>query len=252
MKNSKNEFIRKRRRKKRRRKIIFTILFLSAILVTLSIKLPYFKIQNIYVYNNKTISTSEIVKESGVQKNSNIFYISTANIKDNVLNNPYILSAEIHRKLPNSINIYVNERKSVFYAEKGTSFAIIDKSGIVLEIRNSINNMKLIKLVGIDTSKAKVGATVPLDDKGKLNTISTITDIISNNDACKNIKILDITSNVNIKLSYNDMEIRLGTDDDLLKKLNRAINIINGEKLTALKGYVDVSFTGNPVYSIDK
>jgi cell division protein FtsQ len=48
------------------------------------------------------------------------------------------------------------------------------------------------------------------------------------------------------------MLIKLGTNDDLLKKLNRAINIITEKKLTTLEGYVDVSFTGNPVYHIGK
>ena len=252
MGNNKNELIRRRRKRKRRKKIICTMVLLIAILATLSIKLPYFKIQNINVYNNKIISSSEIAKDSGVQKNSNIFYIDTSSIENNVKNNPYILSAEIHRKLPNSINIYVNERKAIFYAEKDGKFAIIDKTGVVLEIRKDINNMKLIKLIGINTSKVKIGVVVPVDDKGELNTISNITDIISSNTACKNIKTLDITSNVNITLYYNDMLIKLGTNDDLLKKLNRAINIITEKKLTTLEGYVDVSFTGNPVYHIGK
>lgn len=252
MVNNKNELIRRRRKRKRTKKIVVTMILLIAILATISIKLPYFKIQNVYVYNNKIISSDEIVKESGVQKNSNIFYIDTSSIEHNVEKNPYILSAEIYRKLPNSINIYVNERKAIFYADKDGKFAIIDRNGIVLEIRNSIDNMKLINLVGINTSKVKIGEVLPLDDKEKLNTISTITDIISSNTACKNIKTLDITSNVDITMNYNDMLIKLGTNDDILKKLNRAINIINEKKLTTLEGYVDVSFTGNPVYHIGK
>lgn len=48
------------------------------------------------------------------------------------------------------------------------------------------------------------------------------------------------------------MEIKLGSSDNILSKLNRAINIINGENLTTSTGYVDVSYNGNPVYSIDK
>lgn len=252
MKNSKNEFIRKRRKRRKRNRIICSMILLIVILATISVKLPYFKIQNVNVYNNKIISASQIVKASGVQKNSNIFYINISNIKNNVLANPYILNVEVHRKFPNSVNIYVNERKAVFYAKASSKYAIIDKNGIVLEIRDNINNMNLIKLVGLTTASFKIGVVVPLDDKEKLNTINTITDIVTNNAACKDIKILDITSNVDIILYYNDMEIKLGTNDDLLKKLNRGINIINGEKLTSLKGYVDVSFTGNPVYYIDK
>lgn len=48
------------------------------------------------------------------------------------------------------------------------------------------------------------------------------------------------------------MHIKLGSNEDLPKKLNRAINIISAENLSASTGYVDVSFNGNPVFSVEK
>lgn len=252
MENSKNELIEKRRKKIRRKKIIVGMVFLIAILITLSIKLPYFKVKNIEVYNNNRVVSDKIIKDSEINKGSNIFYINTSKIKNNILENPYILSVEVKRKLPDSIGIYVQERNAVFYAEKGKKYAIIDKNGICLEIADNINNMNLIKLIGIDTSKVTVGNTIPVNDKRQLNTISTVTDIVSSNSICKNIKALDIQDEVNIVAYYNNIKIKLGSNDNMLNKLNKAINIINGEKLTAANGYVDVSYNGNPVYSIDK
>lgn len=253
MEKSKNELIEKRRKRLRRKKLIVFLVLLAVILIIVSIKMPYFKIQTINVYNNSTLNSNEIISESKIKKGANIFYLNTKSIESNILDNPYVSNVKISRKLPNTINIYVEERKAAFYVEKDKKYVIIDKNGICLEIVSDIKNLNLIQLIGVDASKAKVGEVIAVDDKRKLSTISTLTDIISaNNSICKNIKSIDIQDEVNINAYYNNMEIKLGSSDDLLKKLNRAINIINGENLSAQKGYVDVSFNGNPVYSIQK
>ena len=252
MEKSKNELIEKRRKKRRIKRVLFTMLLLIAILITLCLKLSYFDVKYVNVLDNKTIAANEIIKESGIQKGKNIFYMNSTNIRNNILNNPYILSVNINKKLPDTVNIYVNERKAVFYVEKDNKFVIIDKDGTVLEIRNNIDNMSLIKLIGVDTSKISVGRVIPLNDDRKLKIISEITDIIFNNDVCKNIKTLDINNSMQLQAYYNDMCIKLGTYDNLQQKLNRAINIIIDKNLYASKGYVDVSFNGNPVFFVEK
>lgn len=252
MNKSKNELIAKRRRKIMRKRIFFSIVLLTATLITLCLKLPCFGVSEVIVLNNKTIATEEIVKEANIVKNTNIFYINVRNIKDNLQENPYILSADVKRKLPSSIEIIVNEREAAFYAEKDKKFLIIDKNGIVLEERNNINNMKLINLAGVDVSKAKIGSLVPNANSRKLNFISNITDIILNNKSCKNFTKVDITDELNLQVYYNDMCIKIGTEDDIINKLNKAINIINEKNLSSAKGYIDVSFEGNPVYNIQK
>lgn len=253
MDNNVNELIEKRRKKRRRRKTVIILVLLLAILITLSLKLPYFKIKQINVVNNNTVSTNEIIKKSGVYKGQNIFYLNEFKIKDNIMDNPYIVNVKIQRVMPSTINIVVNERDAVFYAQKNNKYAIIDKNGIVLEIRNDIKNRNLIKLDGLNISKAQIGKTLPDISSNKIKTISDFTDIVVNNKSvCGNIKEIDITNNVDIVAYYNNMQIKMGTNDNMVKKLNRAVNIINDEKLNSAKGYVDVSFNGNPVYSIDK
>lgn len=252
MEKSKNELIEKRRKKRRIKRVFFIMVLLIAVLVTLCLKLTYFNIKYVNVSNNYTIASNEIIKESGIQKNTNIFYMNSKNIKNNILNNPYILSVDIHKKLPNTVNINVNERKAVFYVQNDSNkFAVIDRYGTVLEIKDNIDNMNLIKIIGINTSKVSIGKIV-LSDNKKLNIINILTDIIMNNEVCKNIKVVDITDTMDLKTYYNDMCIKLGSSEDLQKKLNRAINIITDKNLSASKGYVDVSFNGNPVFFVEK
>lgn len=252
MDKSKNELIERRRKRMRRKRIFFFTIFLITILITLCLKLPYFNVKTVFVSNNRTISSEELLNEAGVIKGTNIFYLNTWKIRDNIMKNPYVLSVDIKRKLPDSIELSVNERAAAFYSQKSNKFIIIDKNGVVLEERNSINNMKLVRLEGFDTSKTKVGTMIPYDDSRKLVYISQITDLILNNSSCKNITKVDITDALNLMVYYNNMCIKLGNGEDLSVKLNKAINIINDKNLASSKGYVDVGFNGNPVFFIEK
>ncbi|MFT8314696.1 MAG: FtsQ-type POTRA domain-containing protein [Clostridium sp.] len=252
MEESKNELIEKRRKKRRIKRVSFTMILLIAVLITLCLKLTYFNIKYVNVLNNKTIDSNEIIKESGIQKNTNIFYMNSTNIKNNILNNPYILSVDINRSLPNTVDINVVERKAVFYIQNNNKFSVIDKDGRVLEVRDNIDNMNLIKIIGVDASKTSIGKVIPFNDNKKIDTINILTNIIINNDVCKNIKVLDATDSMDLKAYYNNMCIKLGTSEDLPKKLNRAINIISARNLSASTGYVDVSFNGNPVFFVEK
>lgn len=58
----------------------------------------------------------------------------------------------------------------------------------------------------------------------------------------------------NIQFYYKNILIKLGNSDELNNKLNKAFNIIlqKEEVKSAKKGYVDVSFNGNPVVFIEK
>lgn len=249
---SKNELIERRRKRIRRKKTFFLIVLLIAILITLCIKLPYFNIKNIVVSKNKTISSNEIIKESGIVKNTNIFYLNVSKSETNILTDPYVLKVDVTRKLPNLVEIVVTERSAAFYVLNDKKFYIIDRNGILLEIRDNINNLKLINLQGINVSKAQIGNVIPCDDSRKIDAIGTITDIILDNTKFKNISKVDISDSINIQVYYNDMCIYLGTGNNLLSKLNKAINIINSQNLAASKGYVDVSFNGNPVFCVQK
>ncbi|WP_234119973.1 cell division protein FtsQ/DivIB [Clostridium hydrogenum] len=249
MKKEKNELIERRRKKIRRKKVILFGVILVSVLVTLCLKLPYFNIKNIEVHNNSIIDTDTIVRLSQIKKGTNIFYVSLKKNKVNIEQNPYIMNVGISKKLPDTIDITVTERKAAFYAEKDNKYLIIDKNGVVLEEKDNLNGMNLIKLLGFNTNNAKIGKVIPCDDNRKIDVISKLTDIVIN---VKNLKItsVDISDVLNLKAYVNNMSIILGRVDGLDSKINKAINIINSENLKDKKGYVDVSFNGNPVYCI--
>lgn len=250
--NSKNELIEKRRKKIRIKRYITIIVILIAVVVTLCLKLAYFNIKDIKVLNNRNISSEEIKKLSQINLGENIFYLNLRKSRTVILSNPYILKADIKRKLPNKISIYVEERTAVFYVKQNDKYLVIDEKGIVLEEKISINGMKLIKLEGFEGKNYKVGEVLDNSNTRKLQLINDITKLIKSlKNGIPEPSIVDIKDLTDIKLYYGNVMVKLGTSDELQEKINKAINILVDNKLIDKKGYIDVSFKGSPVFLLE-
>jgi cell division protein FtsQ len=249
-----NALIVRRRKKILFRRVLLLFIFLISVLAMLCFKLPYFNVATIKAANNKIVSSDEIISLSGIYKGNNIFYINTGESIQGLLKNPYILSASIERKLPSTIIISVTEREAVYYGQRNGKFLVIDKNGTVLEERSDIKTMKLIRLDGFDYSKVKVGEILKSDDDRRLEFMAGLNDIIKVDDKfMSNIVSVDAGDLLGLKVYYGNFCIKLGTMDNLDKKLNSAANILDRDELKQAKGgYVDVSFNGNPVYYIEK
>ncbi len=247
-----NELILRRRKRKRIKKIFMLFVLLLSISITLCLKHPYFNIKNIEVSGNRNISSKEIVDLSRLSKGNNVFYINVRNGENNILSNPYISEVQIKRKLPSTVQINVKEREALFYNTKDNKYFIVDKNGVVLQKKDNIKEMHLVKLDGFDYDKSEIGKVLKNDDKSKIDIVTDLGDIILNSKNTIGITYIDLNSTIDIKIYFGDMCVKLGRSDKLDKKVNEALNIINSKGLKGAKGYIDVSFDGNPVFSIQK
>ena len=252
IRKSDNSLIQKRRKKNNARRRILLLIFMICIFSVLCFKLPYFNITGINVVNNKIVSKEEIVKLSGIEKGNNLFYINTTTGSEGILKNPYILSAKVERKLPNSIVITVVERDAIYYNTKDNKNFVIDKNGIVLEIKDDIKNMNLIKLDGFDYSKAEVGKQLESDDKRRLEAIIELAKYVKSDNILSKVTSIDISDPNALNVYYGNICIKLGNCDNIDKKLNTAVNILQRDEVKQGKGYIDVSFQGNPVFYLEK
>lgn len=252
LKNTNNDLIIKRRRKKAiKRNIVFFLLLISLFII-LCLKLPYFNVTNIVVLNNKIINTEEILSIAKVNKGTNIFYMDLKKIETNILNNPYILKADVKRKLPNTISISVQEREAVFYIKGENNNLVIDKHGVVLEEKEDISSMNLTKLMGFEAEGSEIGKVIYSDDDRKIDFISLITELITANISNIKITAVDLSDILDIKIYSNDMCIKLGTSQNVKDKLNLAFNIITENKLLNSRGYIDVSLESNPAVLLEE
>lgn len=249
---SHNELVLRRRRKQKIKKLFMLFIMLISLLVTLCLKLPYFNIKNVEVSGNKSISKKDIIALSNVKPGSNIFYTNLKDGSNNVLSNPYISDVTITRKLPATILINVKEREAVFYNNIENQYFVVDKDGVVLQKRDNIKDMKLIKLDGFDYSKCELGKTIKDNDKAKVDAVADLGEIARDNKISQGITLIDLNNSVDIKVYYGQICVKLGNTEDIEKKFNKVLNILERKELQGVKGYIDVSFNGNPVFFIQK
>lgn len=244
-----NELILRRRRKKKLQKTLLLFTLMISLCTILCLKLPYFNIKTIQVLGNKNISQSNIISLSKISTGNNIFYIDLKDSENNILSNPYIYSAEIIRKLPSTVQISVKEREAVFYNVKDNMNLVIDKNAIVLQQRDDIRGMKLIKLDGLDYNKVELGKIISDADSRRADVVKALGDIIESNKIL-GITSIDVSNSVDIKIYYGNILIKIGNEDDIDKKMNKALNMLERKEIKGAKGYIDVSFEGNPVFFI--
>ena len=252
---NKDKLLYKRKRKKAASRLVLLVIIMMSTLITLCLKLSYFSITSIEVKGNVNVSETLINDKSNIDLGSNIFYTNFTNSKKQILENPYILDVKIKKVLPNKVIIEVQERVAVFYGKVNNTYYILDNKGILLEKRSSIKGMNLVNLVGFNYEECEVGKLVVSKDNRKIDIANEITNIISDYKKTKNpskITMVNVNNVVDLQVFSGEMCIKFGTSEELTSKFNKAINIISDPQYKSAKGYVDVSFNGNPVVFIAK
>lgn len=247
-----NELIKKRRKKKRIKHFFIFIVFSISVAIVLCLKLPYFNISEVIVINNKIVNKEVILQNSEIKKGSNIFYLNTSNIITKIKKNPYIIDADITRNLPNQVIIKVDERDAHYYSSFNNVYYIMDNKGTILEKKNSLEGIKLIKLIGAEEKDCILGKNIFSKANRKMEAVARISTLKPKRNNIAIISTVDVSDIINIKVYFNNMCVKIGNDEDIENKINKGSNVIEENSLKDSKGYVDVSFKGNPVFFIEK
>lgn len=211
------------RKKKKIKRIIkwTTILLLIIGGITFALVSPIFNIKEIQVCNNNQIATETIVSLSQLQVGQNLFRFSKKNVEKEIKTNPYVESVNIKRKIPNKIEISIEERNRNYNVEFLNGYAYINNQGYILEI--SEQKLELPVIQGISTEQEQIveGNRLNTEDLGKLETVIKIMNICKNYELDKKVSSIDI-ENKNDYIIYMEEEkktIYLGDDSNLSNKM---------------------------------
>lgn len=250
---NKENLLHKRKTKKRAKRLVLLSIIMITTLITICFKLSYFNIATIEILGNSNVSKAEINEAAKIQLGSNIFYESFKGSEKRISTNPYILSVKFKKVLPNKIVIEIQERVAMFYGKVNNTYYILDNKGILLEKRSDIKDMNLVNLVGVNYEECEVGKYILLEDHRRFIIANEIANIISDYrkvNSANVITMVDVNNVLDLKVFSGEMCIKFGTSEDLKNKFNKGINIISQPKYKSAKGYVDISFKGNPVVLI--
>jgi cell division protein FtsQ len=250
MANRVNELMVLRRKKKKNQKIILASILFFCMFIIFLFKTPIFAIKNIEVENNKIVDSKEIKKLSMLTDKDNIFYLNTNTIKKNIKLNPYISDVEVERKLPCDILITVSEKPALFCTIYNNEYLILNNELRILEKREALENINLLELSGLDVISSNVSDIIT-KNKDQLSICKEFSKVLEGNKTDVSFSKLDLNDELKLILYHGDVLIKLGTEEDLLEQTNKAINILQNNNINLTKGYIDLSFKGNPVIKQD-
>ena len=110
----------------------------------------------------------------------------------------------------------------------------------------------MIEVKGINLDGVNIGDKIKVSNERAIEFIKEFSRLMTINESSIKFNFLDITNFLDIKIYFDNMEIRMGREDDVKAKLNIAINILEEKKeLQKSKGYIDVSLKKHPVVHIN-
>lgn len=207
-----------------------------------------FAIRGVELSGNTYLEEEEILGLAGIEIGKNIFTVNDELLEELLPIIPRIKSAQVHRRLPGTVVIKVQEREPVGMMIIGRAALEIDASGRVLDRYTTIKGQALPLITGIDTTDKGLVAGSYITGKG----METATGILTAmKDYGFDIGEVNVSDPDYIKIySPDGIEIRLGDAEDLEEKyrLYNSIILENQGTGKAIR-YIDVSILEKPALS---
>ena len=153
---------RKKRRFRTRFYVLLSILIIGTFFFLLSLS-SIFTVDSIEVKGNKHYTAEEIINMGHAVPGRNLFYsLNKQETEEYLLQNPYIESATVSRKLPSTMVIKVKERTEKLAFRYDDDYLIMDAGGILL--KKTRNAPKTTLIEGIVVNKIKLGEKIGAED----------------------------------------------------------------------------------------
>ena len=234
----------------------------------------FFKVEKVVVYGNKAYSAYTVQEEGGIEIGSNLLSLNNTRACGKIKAGlPYVESVRIGIKLPDTVNIYIEEI-DIAYAittVDGT-YWLMTSGGKVVEQINAGTASGYTKVEGVHLDSPAAGeqarayepiqetvapteaggaivqetAPVVVTAAARLNAALQILDQLEKNDIVGEAASIDVSSLTNIELWYGQrFQVKLGDTSNMDIKISwmkSAVNQLSDYDM----GIMDVSFTTWP------
>lgn len=218
--------------------LLFLMLTVGAFLFSQS---PFFNVSKVAITGNRSVPYSEAKRLSGVRNGENIFQVDTKSIKEKLLLNPMIASAEVKRKLPSTVDIKIKEfvPAAVIPVEEG--FMEVSIEGYCLKISPEISRLNLPVISGLEIKKS-----VPPGKRVEQDQFFVAKEILECLGDSGTIAEIDVHDILRMNLfTFSKTKVLLGNDQQLQEKVSLALDI---SSRVPTAEYIDVRFPKSPVY----
>ena len=154
------------------------------------------------------------------------------NVVKKIKENAYIEDVKIHRKIPSTIELEVEERTPEYKMQILESYAYISQQGYILEVTEENKELPLIKGLQTPEERLVAGNRLDAEDLNRLETVIKITALTQKYEIDKMVTSIDINdkNEYSIYIEQENKTIHLGNNTNLSDKLLNAVAIMEKEK----------------------
>ncbi len=193
---------------------------------------PFFNVTEIKVIGNERIDSNEIISLSGIQLEENTFKIEGYKAQQNIKENTYIDTVTVKRKLPNKIEIKVEERKPTFMLAFANAYIYINNQGYLLEVSNTALDVPIITGFLTKEEELHPGNRLCSEDLQRLEQTLQIIKSAEINGIGNLITKINIEDKQNyiLELKSEKKSIHIGDSSNLSTKMLYIISILDENK----------------------
>lgn len=253
--------------------MLLRILIVIAVVVAVTMGLSvFFKVEKVVVYGNKAYSAHTIKEAGGIEDGTNLLSLNNTRACGKIMAElPYVDNVRIGIKLPDTVNIYVDEidiayaittkdgtnwlmtsgGKIVEQIDGGTAGSYTKVEGVYLDNPVPGQQAQALEVVPETTAEdatAETEATAPAVVTGaaRLSAALMILEQLEANDIVGAAASVNVSSLSNIELWYGQrFQVKLGDTSNMAIKISWMKSAVN-QRSEYDMGILDVSFTTWP------
>lgn len=234
--------------KKKHTYIIILIAFFIFILLILMLS-PWLNIKQIEINGLKRLEESQIIREVGLDKETNLLAFNKWKAKASLKKNYYIQEVKIKKNFPNKIIFEIKERELAGYIPYINDYLYIDKSGFIVDIKPNYTE-KLPIIIGLEFDRFTLGKTLDTENKDAFNTVMKFTNSLNGKEIATDILKIDVSNLKDIHLYIGKIDVIIGNGEDINIKVNTLIEIMKNLDMEQ-KGFLDLSdINSDPVFKL--
>ena len=243
----------KQAHKRKKNSGFFKFLFLLA-LVTVGIVVVQqmlLRLETVYVIGNELKTAQQVATASGLVRGQNMLGIEEADVAEALSRDHTIIFKGMQKEYPNTIYLYIEERKAAASMQWLGVIYTLDKEGVVMTQEHTENppgGMPVVK--GIVGSAINVGQKLSLAEAGQLEAYCAIMEELELQDCAGQIAEINLADPNNIYLlTVEDVTVRMG-DASIMRAKIGSINTVMAQlrQWGETGGILDVTTPEKPKY----
>lgn len=206
-----------------------TVLSLIGIIIIFGLialfMLPTFNISSIEFNGLDNISEDQAREMLTFTEGDNIFLASVGKSESNFLDNNYVEDITIHRILPSTMIVNVEEYKLRAYVPYMGRYLYINDNGRILDIQDSITK-QLPVVEGLSFEKFTLGEVLEVDNPSTFKTVVELSKLFEKYSLLDEVVRVDVSDVSDIHMYVGSIDVIFGDFENANRKLLMFIEVM--------------------------